>query len=110
VLVVLSAIAYQNRDIISKLLADQATPGPAKACKAYLAAVALSRAYAAGPAAVRSALAQAQRSLTLAMFVNWVPSAAVQAELKSLGMSDEDLAILRTIAPLSPEMMSMSLQ
>jgi hypothetical protein len=103
VLIVLVAIVYKNREAIGAFLAEEATPGPAKACRAYLKAVESSRAFTVGPAAVKTALSQATDALQHAVFVNYVPSERVRAELKALGMSDEDLRIIGSIAPLSPD-------
>jgi hypothetical protein len=106
VLVVLGFIIYKNRSAIKAFLEDQSTPGPAKACAAYLKFIESARAYTLGPGGVRTALDQAKQALEHAMFVNFFPSDKVKAELKADGMSEEDLRVVGTLAPLSIDMMA----
>jgi hypothetical protein len=104
-IVLLGCIVYQNRDAIAALLKKESMPGPERACRAYLAMVNASRVYAVGPAAVRSAGEAASTALDdpQTFFVNYALSPATKDELKAAGLSDQDLGVIGTIAPLSAD-------
>jgi hypothetical protein len=106
VIIVLACIVYKNREAIQAFLEREATPGPARACAAYLKAVESSRAYSVGAGAVKTALRQASDALAHAIFVNYMPSDRVKAELEAAGMSDEDLRVISAFAPLSADAMT----
>jgi hypothetical protein len=106
VIIVLVCIIYKNREAIQAFLEHESTPGPARACAAYLKAVESSRAYVVGAAAVKTALRQASDALAHAIFVNYMPPDRVKAELKADGMSDEDLRVIGAFAPLSIDAMA----
>jgi hypothetical protein len=106
VIIVLVCIIYKNREAIQAFLEHEATPGPARACAAYLKAVESSRAYSVGAGAVKTALRQASDALPYAFFVNYMPPDRVKAELKAAGMSDEDLRVISAFAPLSVDAMA----
>jgi hypothetical protein len=109
-IVVLGFLIYKNRAAILAFLEQESTPGPSRACKAYLKFIESTKAFQVGPEAVKSALRQASAALDHAIFINYVPSDKERAELKTAGLSEDDLRLIGTIAPYAPDVVARSAQ